>query len=191
MIRFRQSPVVPIFISSSRGYVDVGVRGQRGSVVEQVLNRDGVGVTRKSVEVLGEMIVQIDSLVDNKIKNCQGGKLLGQRSQIEDRIGCYFCPRLQIRIAVAVKVHELLVHPDRHGDTRKAIAIMWVDQVGDDLVDQRLLGPGVWVYLKKLEQVLLFLCGLLSKPSAPPEGGLNAATRRCRFLSSIVPIRRI
>jgi hypothetical protein len=65
--------------------------------------------------------------VDNKVENCNGSKLLGQRTQIKNRVQSYFRSGFKIRIAVAVQVYELPVEPDRHGYARKAIAVFRVD----------------------------------------------------------------
>jgi hypothetical protein len=85
--------------------------------VEKVLNCYSVGVTWKSFEELGETIVQVELLFRNEIDNCQGGKLLGQRSQVENGIGGYSCFSLEIGIAIAVKMDHLHIGPDGHGQT--------------------------------------------------------------------------
>ena len=46
--------------------------------MDQILNRYGVGVAGKAFEELREMIFQLELLLDQKIENCKGGKLLGQ-----------------------------------------------------------------------------------------------------------------
>jgi hypothetical protein len=74
-------------------------------------------------------------------------------------------------------VNELLIHSDGHRYTWEAITIMWVDYLGDDLVNQRLVRPELWVYVKEFEQVLLFFSAVFSRSHwRLREGGLNAAT---------------
>src|SRR5258705_11504340 len=124
--------------------------------MEQILDRYRVGVTWKSFEELRERIVLGNLLFDNKIENCNGGKLLGQRTQIKNRIGCYSRSGFKIRKAVAVQMYELLVPPDRHGYARNAIAVFRVDQVVNDLIYLRFIRPRILIHVKEIEEVIGF-----------------------------------
>ena len=58
--------------------------------MEQVFNRYGFGPTREFEEEIRERLIYVELIVDDKVINCGGSKLLGQRTQIENRIWFYF-----------------------------------------------------------------------------------------------------
>src|SRR5258705_12096304 len=123
--------------------------------MEQILDRYRVGVTWKSFEELRERIVLGNLLFDNKVENCKGGKLLGQRTQIKNRIGCYSRSGFKIRIPVTAHVYDLLVLPDRHGYAWNAIAVFRVDQAHHKFIDLRFIRPRVLIHVKEIEEVIV------------------------------------
>src|SRR5882724_9764701 len=122
--------------------------------MEQVLDRYRVGVTWKSFEELRERIVHVELLLGKQIENCNGGKLLGQRAQIKNRIGCYSRSRFKIRIPVTSQVYDLLVLPDRNRYAGNAIAVFRVDQVHHKFIDLRFIRPRILIDVKEIEEVI-------------------------------------
>ncbi len=61
-------------------------------MVKQVLHRYGLGPAREFKEEIREWLIYVELIVEDKVINCGGSKLLGQRTQIKNRVRFYFCP---------------------------------------------------------------------------------------------------
>src|SRR5882762_8937509 len=109
------------------------------------------------------MIVNVELLPVNKIENRNGSKLLGQRTQIKNRIRRYFRSGFQVRVAVAVQVYDFVALPDRHSQAREAIAVFSVCQLGPqlnetlvyDFVNSRIVRQRISIQVIKLIEGLI------------------------------------
>src|SRR4026209_632766 len=114
-------------------------------MVQQVLNRDCVGPTGKFGKVLGDAIVDVELIVDDKVVNSGSGKLLRQRTKIKKCSGCDFLSGFQICVTVAVEVDNPFFPTNGDGYSRNAVvlprhkAVQVVEIIVDDLVDPLLL----------------------------------------------------
>src|ERR1043166_1984301 len=71
-------------------------------------------------------------------------------------------------------MHELPVHPDCHRDAGTRLSIVQLDQVSDNVVDFRFLGPAGWVHLEDIKELIfLFLANFSRSHGSASGSNLN------------------
>src|SRR5882672_1768608 len=98
-------------------------------MMDQLFQRYGISIKRESSKKFRNAIVEFKLFDNGEAENCDGRKLLGQRTKIKERSRCDLLLSFKIRIAVTVHMYNFITLPNHYGGTGNTRTLLTVREV--------------------------------------------------------------